>query len=723
MTSSNKPPLAYLGISERNPPDVTFATRFPVPSDYKQWVVSDVWIDTLAQEAYMCVGRTATTATWVGMAGVGGVESITGNAGGLVFPDIAENINLVGTATNGINVVGNPATSTLTVSLQSPYSDGNFTFSNNAAATPRLVSIDNNDGDPGSSATLDIQTLAAGGDPFILFTVSPATRYFALGIDNSDNDLLKLVHNVDPSSGGVIFAVDPGADTFTFYYQNLTQTQANIGGNVAIHSFNTDNTNIASHAFFDVASGGAGGGDPYIHFIVTGAQGYSLGIDNSVAGDPFKITDGASPSAGTDLFTMTVAGVITLNNDLDVTEGGTGVSTLTSHGILMGNGAGDIQATAEPTDGQILIGDTGGFPILGSIASAAGTIVVTPGAGTINLEVGAGVATTYTAEDASTCSPALNNLTITGTATNGINTTAAGSTMTIAMASPYSDGDFTFTSAVATVDRTVTISNTDDTANASPAHLQVTVGGSINTGDPYVNFLVTAAGTYSLGIDNTVAGDPFKITASASPSAGTDLFTMTNAGVITLANDLDVTEGGTGVSTLTSHGILMGNGAGDINATAEPTNGQVLIGSTGNFPVLATITAGAGINVASGAGSITISSTGAMSFWQTIDASQALAIDNGYICIAAGGGPAAISLSLPAASSVGDIIEIVLDGATSWTVTQAAGQQIRMGMFETTAGVGGSLASTQQGDYIYLVCRTANTRWVVCGSVGNITIV
>lgn len=44
-------------------------------------------------------------------------------------------------------------------------------------------------------------------------------------------------------------------------------------------------------------------------------------------------------------------------------------------------------------------------------------------------------------------------------------------------------------------------------------------------------------------------------------------------------------------------------------SVAQPTNGQLLIGSTNNNPVQATLTAGTGINITNGAGSITIASS------------------------------------------------------------------------------------------------------------------
>jgi hypothetical protein len=75
---------------------------------------------------------------------------------------------------------------------------------------------------------------------------------------------------------------------------------------------------------------------------------------------------------------------------------------------------------------------------------------------------------------------------------------------------------------------------------------------------------------------------------------------------MTLTTDLSVANGGTGASTLTDGGILLGSGTSAITATAQPTDGQLLIGSTGLDPVLASLTApAAGIDITGGAGSIT----------------------------------------------------------------------------------------------------------------------
>ena len=79
---------------------------------------------------------------------------------------------------------------------------------------------------------------------------------------------------------------------------------------------------------------------------------------------------------------------------------------------------------------------------------------------------------------------------------------------------------------------------------------------------------------------------------------------------LSLDTALTVANGGTGASSLTDGGILLGSGTAAITALGQATNGQIPIGSTGADPVLGTITGGSGIAVTNGAGSITIAADG-----------------------------------------------------------------------------------------------------------------
>lgn len=92
--------------------------RNPTSGDFKQFELFDVWINDLGQTAWIMVGRTASSGTWIQMASTGtGILTITGDAGGAVGPDGANNINLLSGA--HLTVTGNPGTNTLTVTLDS----------------------------------------------------------------------------------------------------------------------------------------------------------------------------------------------------------------------------------------------------------------------------------------------------------------------------------------------------------------------------------------------------------------------------------------------------------------------------------------------------------------------------------------------------------------------------------------------------------------------------
>ena len=371
-------------------------------------------------------------------------------------------------------------------------------------------------------------------------------------------------------------------------------------------------------------------------------------------------------------------------------------------------------------DGQLLIGSAVAPKIrVGTLASAGGTITITPGAGTINIEAGGSVPLTFTAENATTCAPILNNLNIVGTATNGINTTAAGSTMTISMSTPFT-GDFSFENNAVATPRVLMVENNDTDPGSYAA---VAISAEPLGGDPYLFFEVDGATRYySLGIDNSIAGDPLKLTNNVNPSSGDALVSVTSTGVITLFNDLDVTEGGTGVSTLTSHGILMGNGAGDINATAEPSNGQLLVGKTGDFPQLAQIQPGPGIAITSGAGSITVSAWGGGVSWTVETVNLNFTVNKGIVANKAG----LLTVTLPATAAIGDILEITgINTAVGWRVAQNANQRIHLGAVSSTVGVGGYIEATAIRDSVKMVCVVAgaSTEYNVLSSVGNITIV
>ncbi len=80
-------------------------------------------------------------------------------------------------------------------------------------------------------------------------------------------------------------------------------------------------------------------------------------------------------------------GSVTAITDITVADGGTGVSSFTDGGVLVGSDATAITALAVGSDGQILVGSTGTDPVFATVGSANTSIAATLGAGTLSLDV------------------------------------------------------------------------------------------------------------------------------------------------------------------------------------------------------------------------------------------------------------------------------------------------------------------------------------------------
>lgn len=222
---------------------------------------------------------------------------------------------------------------------------------------------------------------------------------------------------------------------------------------------------------------------------------------------------------------------------------------------------------------------------------------------------------------------------------------------------------------------------------------------------------VTLSGT-SLIADGTNADIPITITAK-----GTSQVIIND---LQLTTDLAVSEGGTGVSSLTDHGVLVGSGAAALTPLAVGTDGQVLLGSTGADPVFATLTSTDGtITFTPGAGTLNIESVPERVWLEVTGTSQTMAIERGYIL----NNVALVTATLPATAILGSKFRVAGKGAGGWKIAQNAGQRIFYSSSVTTTGVAGSLASTDTHDCVELLCITANVDFQIISSLGNITVV
>lgn len=210
--------------------------------------------------------------------------------------------------------------------------------------------------------------------------------------------------------------------------------------------------------------------------------------------------------------------------------------------------------------------------------------------------------------------------------------------------------------------------------------------------------------------------------SSSDPAFGTVVVAGGGTGAVTLTGVL--TGNGTSAVTanaVTNHGILLGGASNAVSSLGVATSGFLPIGSTGADPVLAALTAGAGISITNGAGSITIAASGAGFSWSTVTgATQAISVENGYVANRGAG----VTFTLPATAVVGDQFRIMgLAAGGGWTIAQNASQLIQLGSSVTTTGTGGSLASTNAGDSVLVTCIATNNNWSVADVIGNLTVV
>jgi hypothetical protein len=260
--------------------------------------------------------------------------------------------------------------------------------------------------------------------------------------------------------------------------------------------------------------------------------------------------------------------------------------------------------------------------------------------------------------------------------------------------------------------------------------MEATASSFVNEGGVEACILLTSATAQLVSSYNTYDGDVFaciRFTANATMQSLYDAFTSADPSTFYIKSS--------GAFGILNYGDSIAYGSATSidpqitktlyaqNPDVYPTvNGQVVIGRTGNTPVASTLTAGAGIAITNASGSITIaSSAGGLGLtWQVVNTSFTASAGNGYIVLS---GPGS-SFTLPATAAVGNVIAFVAnDTATTFSILQTAGKQIRFGNKLTTAGAGGSITSAEDGASLILVCTVANTNWSVIDSVGNFSIV
>lgn len=167
-------------------------------------------------------------------------------------------------------------------------------------------------------------------------------------------------------------------------------------------------------------------------------------------------------------------------------------------------------------------------------------------------------------------------------------------------------------------------------------------------------------------------------------------------------------------SALTQYSTLTGGASNAIVSLGVASDGQLVIGSTGTTPVLATLTAGVGISITNGAGAITIAVSDEGSNWS--ETSGTFTAVEGYAYSLIG----ASTITLPASPTIGDTIIFVCNTASAVVVTAAGSQIIRLGSSASSAG--GTATNTAIGNAFTLTYSSTNTVWIARGVQGNWTL-
>jgi len=623
----------------------------------------------------------------------GAVKTLTGNSGGAVGPGPTGDIDIVGSGL--ITIVGTPGSNLLTISNAGGALADHAMVVGNAAGTIVSLAVGVTGqviiGNTGADPTWSADAILSGNlvlpdttnDPFGMIMMGGSAigdRYFHnYGTNNIFVGLLSGNVTTTGSGGNSAFGWSPlnaltdGIDNTAIGKKALllcTEGKRNTAiGTHALHAVTTGNYNtvLGSISLYNLITGSnnicistsdnATGG--HAGQAYTGAESHNILIGSAgVIADANTIRIGTQGSGTGEQDTTFVAGVY--NTAVGATAGV--VFADSTHQLGASSGAA----------GEIIIGGT--KPSWLTAGTADYVLTAHGAAADPTWEINAAVGVDSLSGDSG--GPLTGALTIAG-GTN-ITTAAAGSDVTV------------------NLDATITLT----TVNATTFDTNIAAAA------------VTLAGT-SLLADGTDTNISINITAKGTGTVIIDDLTLTT--------DLAVSEGGTGLSSLNDHSVLLGAAAANMNYVAVGATGTILVANTAADPTWLAAGTNTHVLTAKGAGVAPAweAPTGDFTWSEVTGTTQAAVVDAGYITNNA----ALVTVTLPDTAALGSVLRITGKGAGGWKLAQNAGETVYFGTSSTTPGAGGSLASTAVRDTVELVCVTADTDWNVISSVGNITVV
>jgi hypothetical protein len=495
----------------------------------------------------------------------------------------------------------------------------------------------------------------------------------------------------------------------------------------------------------------------------TGVPAWSSSMTDGqlLIGSTGAIPATAALTQGTGITITNGAGSITI-----AASGGGSLPTVTNSATLVSTAAGAAVWTSTMTNGQLVIGNTSGTPTAATLTQGTG-MTITNGAGTITVALSTPVSIANGGTNTTSAIGATGTLAQSDgtkytwtTATYPSTAGTAGKIhisdgTNIVASTPTYPNSATGTGKILRADGTNWVASTatyPDTATGTGTFLRAdgtnwvastaTIPGTAGTsgtllqsnGTNWVNTTATYPGTAGTSgtllssngtnIVNTTATYPVTSGTSGTVlrSNGTNIVNSTSTFADTYSASTILYSNGantvTGLVTANS-AALVTNSSGVPAWSSTMTNGQLIIGSTSATPTAATLTAGTGVTVTNGAGTITIAATSVPATSEVTGTSQSMAVNTTYIANNA----SLVTLTLPTTAALGEFVQVLGKGAGLFKIAQNASQVIRFVSSSTTTGTGGSLTAIERYDSITLKCITANTDWIVVDNTGTYTIV
>lgn len=370
---------AYLGTNANQPPNWHFEDRDPNQYDTQNVSLGDLWLNQDNDSVWVLVSLAGDAvskgalATWTLLQAGGGsgeLDSLTGDSGSAVFPDMASNINIKSGVT-GLSFAGSPGTNTIT--LTSTGGIGDF--------VQKLT------GNSGDVVEADLGNINIVGDgTSVVVTGDAGTHTLTIALAGGGEEAIDTIvaDNGLPGATPVAGLVTLIADQASLGCGSSVSFQA--AGNVITFNVTDGNHNtIVGNASGNLALSGTDNavfGDSSAIGILTGSRNTILG---STSGTAYTTNESDNILIGS-----FVPGVIGDQNILSIGAGtGTGGGEINEayiHGIRgITPGAADGIPVFIDSNGQLGTVGSGDVSLISQLTGNTGTPAI-PVAGNVNVQ-------------------------------------------------------------------------------------------------------------------------------------------------------------------------------------------------------------------------------------------------------------------------------------------------------------------------------------------------